>query len=253
MDHSTVSRADSMEIASSPMAPTSLMTPADYVRARNGYRYPLVGLTGNLSHATEHRFDTLRELEGHQHLLLTSQSDEITVFGYVSVVFWGHYSGQDGTPRAARAMARARMAMDSVQSNGTSTAAATIRRAHIMLSDGHYGAGVRLLCELPQLQFAFASKVCAFIEPGHCGVIDSAIAEARRHLGFSCDRRGFVQTNKANAERYDDYCGLLQRQAAAMNSEGPRYLWQDSDGTKWPWRAVDIERALYSSSPATGI
>lgn len=229
------------------------MTPADYVRARNGYRYPHVGLTGDLSRAAEHRFETLHELEGHHHLLLTSESDAIMVFGYVSVVFWGHFSGQDGTPRAARAMARARMAIDLVRSRGTSAAATTIRRAHIMLRHGQYGAGVRLLCELPQLQFAFASKVCAFIEPGHCGVIDSAIAEARPHLGFSCDRRGYVQTNKENAERYDDYCRLLQREAVAMKNKGPRYMWQDNDGSKWPWRAVDIERALYSSSPTTAI
>jgi hypothetical protein len=61
----------------------------------------------------------------------------------------------------------------------------------------------------PQLKFAFASKVCAFILPEKCGVVDSVIVAAHPQLGFEVDPRGYVRKNKANADRYTEYCALL--------------------------------------------
>ena len=88
------------------------MTPTDYMRKRNAYWYPAVGLTGTPDNCTLKRFISTHELDKHQNLLLTHQSDDSAVLGYLSTIFWGHYSGQDRKERPDRAMGKVRLARD---------------------------------------------------------------------------------------------------------------------------------------------
>src|SRR5438093_13525641 len=78
------------------------ITAAEYVARRNAYAYPAVGLGGCLITLAQRTFLSIRSMENHHRFLLRSQDDESAVLGYLSVIYWGHYSGQDGIPRGAR-------------------------------------------------------------------------------------------------------------------------------------------------------
>jgi hypothetical protein len=126
--------------------------------------------------------------------------------GYLSTVFWGYYSGQDGVLRVPRAQSRVRLALIGIRDGrigGVERAGCTIRDALDLLDSNRCGDALSLLSELPQLRPAFASKVCAFLAPTKCGVIDSIIAAKYRQFGFSTDRYGNVHKTASNLRRYD--------------------------------------------------
>jgi hypothetical protein len=105
---------------------------------------------------------------------------------------------------------------------------------------------VKLLCScLPQLGPVFASKVCAFLAPAKCGVIDSIIASKYPQFGFSIDSKGYVKGTATNIRHYDSYCAFLRDQAQDLNRAGDDFLWKDRDNTSQRWRAVDVERAIF--------
>ena len=198
-------------------------------------------------------------MEGHHRSLLRSYDDDTAVFGYLSVVYWGHYSGQDKIPRAARALGKVRLAkegtdrekngrverMRGVADLGLGTVAESIRQAAALADAGKYGDALKVLSTLAQLNFAFSSKVCAFLLPEQCGVVDSVIAAAHRQFRFEVDSGGYVRNNSANAANYTSYCAFLSREAQVLNNSGPTFMWRDTDNVLCKWRAVDIERALY--------
>ena len=66
-------------------------------------------------------------------------------------------------------------------------------------------------------------------------------------LGFERDPGGYVRKNKANADRYTTYCGFLTAEANKLNAKGGEFMWRDLDNRACPWRAVDIERAMYEA------
>jgi len=235
------------------------ITAAEYVARRNAYAYPAVGLGGCLINLAHRTFLSIRSMENHHRFLLRSQDDESAVLGYLSVIYWGHYSGQDGIPRGARALGKVRLAEDGkdrhkngkverirgVADIGIAVVAERIREATALVDLGKYANAMKVLFELPQLKFAFASKVCAFLLPEQCGVVDSIIADAHRQFGFEVDANGYVRNNSANASRYMTYCSFLSGQAEVLNSSGAAFMWRDLDGVLRTWRAVDIERAMY--------
>jgi len=100
------------------------------------------------------------------------------------------------------------------------------------------------LTELPGLQFAFASKVVAFLRPETCGVIDSIIAGKFNKFGFALAGK-YVRNSRENGNRYDAYCDFLTNTAAGLNAQGEHLKWTDRDGARHEWRAIDIERAMY--------
>ncbi len=120
-----------------------------------------------------------------------------------------------------------------------------IRAALELLGSDRCGEALSLLWKLPQLGPAFASKVCAFLAPTKCGVVDSIIADKYQQFAFSTDGSGYVKKAVSNGCRYDSYCLFLRETAKRLNEAGSNVLWKDRDGTLHPWRAVDIERALY--------
>lgn len=235
------------------------MIPSDYVLKRNKYSYPAVALTGTLNHYQLIRFKSTNELDTHQKQLLTHESKGNAVLGYLSTIYWGHFSGKDTQERPERAMGKVRLAQHGkdrlrkgkkerivgVQGIGLDSVARILREANNLLAIDQYANAIRLLCELPQLQMAFASKVCAFLAPEKCGIIDSVIAERHGEFGFSVDTIGIVKNTKSNRERYCSYCLFLQEQANRLNSTDRSHRWTDRDGIRYSWRALDVERALY--------
>jgi len=237
------------------------MTATAYLARRNSYSYPAVGLGGSLERPVERKFSSLAAMENHHRTLLRSDDDASAVLGYLSVLYWGHYSGQRQISLGPRALSRVRLAKEGtnrernghserlrgVADLGVPMVAAIIRKAVGLVDTGRCGEALEALSSLPQLNFAFASKVCAFILPEECGVIDSVIAAAYPQLGFERDPGGYVRKNKANAERYTKYCAFLAAEANRLNAKGREFMWRDLDGARSPWRAVDIERAMYEA------
>jgi len=229
------------------MALLDSMSAKEFVRRRNAYSYPAVGLKVNTESCSWIEFDSTSKMDMYHALLLVSEEELKAVWGYLSTVFWGHFSGQDGRIRAARACAKVRMAVGSLHSLGVGNdeAAALIRMATKFVQADRYSRASQVLSELPQLGTAFASKVCAFLAPSRCGVVDRNIASKYPEFGFGVDEKGFVKRTAANFRLYDSYCAELQETAAALNSRGPDFRWSDRDGTLRTWRAVDVERAIF--------
>ena len=235
------------------------MEPIELKRRRDSYRFPCVGLHGSPDNYSEIRFDTQKALEHYNYNLLHHYNSEFKVLGYLSILYWGHYAGQTGRTYAARARAKVDLAVEGFQreKNGQRGRALGARQigwdaisnilhnATLALTAGEFGRGLILLTELPGLQFAFASKVCSFLAPLSCGVIDSVIASRHPEFGFSLNCDGYIRSNRFNSIRYDEYCSSLLEVAVHQNSLGEAYKWIDQDGSRQSWFSVDVERALY--------
>ena len=211
---------------------------------RDQYSYPTVGLRGSVQERIEIGFSSVILMEAYHLELLTSAEPSTQVLGYLSVLYWGHYSGSKGS-NPGRAAAKVTLAVNGMKSGQVETYASLIKRCSELLEEGSWGQALIRATRLPQMQAAFASKLCAFLKPLHCGVIDSVIAEKYPGLGFSLDKNGYVRTNQFNAVKYDEYCEGLKEVADQLNGESNNFCWTDRDGRPHSWRAVDVERALY--------
>ncbi|NNJ18978.1 hypothetical protein CSV86_029665 [Pseudomonas putida CSV86] len=225
---------------------------------REAYSYPFVALTGTLGQHNHIEFDTSSELDAYHHQLLRSTRDEQSVLGYLSVLYWGHYSTSKGTTNRNRALSKVQAAIygSNIIRKGVKSrrrglvdlppgqAARLIREAITLVDSARYGEAIRVLCALPQLKFAFASKILAFVSPSTCGVIDSVIAEKNPEFGFKLSGK-YVSTVLQNFQHYEKYCALLLAKAKALNELGTAAHWVDRDGQSHSWRALDVERAFY--------
>jgi len=226
------------------------MTPKNYLARRNRYSYPTVGLRrypGGYKHRT---FPSIATMERTLRKFLMSPSAADVQLGYLSVVYWGHYSGKAGIAQPGRAMSKVDLALAGLTRLRFRplAVAITVRSAHRLIRLKRCGDAVWGLTALPQLGFAFASKVCAFLSPGRCGVIDSVIAGRYKRFGFAMTKSGkkyYVATKASNKATYSTYCRFLAREASRLNTYGRPLRWVDRDGRKYAWRAVDVERALY--------
>ena len=221
-----------------------------YLNKRNSYAYPAVALTKTSTTFRTLFFQNLKQMERHFSECLLSRSNARVTLGYLGIVYWGHYSDSKAVVRHKRAMQKVRLAKDALRQRRItdSAVAKAIRAASACLHRGMCGEAISELMPLPQLGFAFASKVCAFLSPERCGVIDSIIATNHKRFRFAtygCGSRRYVAARKINSTRYQQYCRFLQQKAAWLNGKGSALKWQDSDGKRYPWRAVDVERALY--------
>jgi len=216
---------------------------------RAAYSYPAVGLDGRIDSWRQICFQSTWQMDHHHRDLLTSPDSARTVMGYLSTIFWGHFSGQGGRAMAARAEAKVRQAgnqIDNGLGGGIHGVANMIHQALALVESERCGEAVKLLCSnLPQLGPVFASKVCAFLAPVKCGVINSIIASKYPQFGFSVNGEGYVRGTATNMRHYDSYCAFLREWAENLNRAGDDFLWKDRDNTNQGWRAVDVERAIF--------
>lgn len=227
--------------------------PSELLRARNGYSYPAVGLSGTWLEFDEEHFRSHFEMENKFGNLINSDSNEEVVFGYLSVVFWGHANAGYAKARTKKArekiIGRSRKIVKfaAAGQTGLDFSAFTVREAIKMVSDKQFGNAASFLADrIPGAGFAFATKVCTFIDPSSCGVADSVIARKYPSLNFAVGENGIIRNTQPNAKLYDEFCASLCSKARKMNALGSDFHWADT-GAKNFWRAVDIERALYGS------
>ncbi len=223
-----------------------VITPYRYLARRKAYSYPAVGLR---TRAVGRRFASVTAMERHLYRLFRSANSADVVLGYLSVIYWGHYLGQNGKPNVPRALSRVRLALVGLRNKGLNDeeTAVLIRAAASLLRMRRSELAIMTLMQLPQLKMAFASKVCSFLDSDRHGVIDRVIARKYRMLGFALDAQGFVSNGRDNILAYVQYCRFLTRQARSLNSLGSAYRWRERTGPSRRWRAVDVERALYAS------
>lgn len=232
---------------------------ASLLQRRNFYTYPAVTIDGGAPAWTEVNFLSMFELDTELNRRLNSAIDNEVILGYLGTLFWGHASGADGRDIRPRAHGKVQLAyagkdrtvrgrtqrMRGVLDLGIAFVVDCIRSAIRHMQNDRYANAIHELNKLPQLQVAFSSKLCAFIAPNKCGVIDSQIAERFPEMGFLL-RDGYVVDNTANRERYEDYCHWLQTRSVSLNNDPLHAHWTDRDGSQRAWRAVDVERSLYA-------
>lgn len=206
---------------------------------RTRYGYPTVGLMSG----RHIQFLTSTDIDRHHGNLLRSGSEQRRFEGYLSTIYWGHYSGQAGVARAARAMSKVKMARKGANFH---YAGRIIKSMVRLLRRRKIADAITCATKLPQIGFAFASKLCAFAAPQLCGVIDSVIVAKFPRFGFQL-QRGYIKTSKYNALRCAEYCKYISKWARFVNSHGSQLFWLDKNRTKHEWRAIDVERALYAA------
>ena len=232
---------------------------AALLQRRNSYAYPAITIDGVAQAWVERNFPSMHALDTSLNQRLNSSNDDEVILGYLGALFWGHASSADGRDIRPRAHGKVRLAyagqdrtirgqtqrMRGVLDVGQSVVVGHVRTAIHHLRNDHYADAISELNKLPQLQVAFSSKLCAFIAPDKCGVIDSQIAANFPEMGFHL-RDGYVVDNTQNRTKYGDYCLWLQTRSAALNGDPCHAHWTDRDGTQRAWRAVDVERGLYA-------
>ena len=213
--------------------------------ARNAYAYPFACLDSDLDHK---ELDSVIELDSYHYQLLRSDQDREVLNGYLSVLYWGFYSGQDGKLRGPRAKGLVNKAMRKLSETNAPEVfvADLVRGATEFIDSRRPGLAVLLLTNLPQMQFSFASKVAAFLNPVLCGVSDSIIASGFPGFGFVA-KDNSVEARLDVSPAYDRYCAFLERIAGQVNDLGSDFQWTDRDSSRHQWRAIDVERALFKS------
>lgn len=190
-------------------------------------------------------------LDHHHETLLNSPHGIDNLNGLLSVVFWGNFSDRHGNflgyalPRA-RHLITGRGAR-APQPDPSILAALGAARGLITGPHPVPGQALRSAMEIKFLGMSFASKVLSFMAPDRAVIYDAVISQYLQG-DFSPDRRmGIAVTGpwtRVKAAAYAGWCGFCAREALELNAQGSR--WQDWDGTRHDWRAVDVERAHFA-------
>jgi len=249
----------------SPTFQISNREAADYITARASYDYPkaYVEVTNRGTHDIQlsptvfGRFViptpgqiTDIWLDQYHYHLLRAQSPDDRLLGLVSVVYWGYFTFGD-------AYARNKI---NWLINGNRTMPATtpaLAVAHITAAINHLnqrcmGEAMASLRGLSQLsQTPFASKVIAFMAPSLAGVYDNRIADGLSLEPWSKNiSNGIGQTNSPQVRNcYQSWCIYLSQIASQLNlgiSLGYKWEWSCGNDNAQLWRALDVERALFT-------
>lgn len=203
------------------------------------------------------------KLDQHHFDLLTSLSIPNTLVGISSTVYWGFMS--DGR-RHGRASAQVGFLVNGATRNGKPQDPIALRRciqkAGKFLKAGVVGSAVGQLEPINRLGYLpFASKVIAFMDPAACGVYDNninrLIVVLRSPLvpSLPTNKKGNLRPASIASSTvqlsYARWCRLLQCLARDLNVLGFPYRWQCTERQPQPWRAVDVERALFRLADLT--
>lgn len=200
-----------------------------------------------------------RRLDEHHRKLLSSDAEEDVLHGVLSVVFWGFASGSDGRFRKNRALARAGQFLTGRRYRGRLLAptpvrdlVSTVRAAQEAIVANELGRALTTMMETRFLGMSFASKILMFMAPETAAVYD-AVVYSKLKSGRFLPVGVAVNPAPSGAERrkataYQAWCAYCTHVAAQLNSAGVR--WSDWDGRRYPWRAVDVERAIFAMPTA---
>jgi hypothetical protein len=187
----------------------------------------------------------------HQHFYSQlSSADNLTAFiGVGAVVYWGFLGAAYNTNRAR---SRFRWFFDGnrrAAGNQMQNVCQALNRSREAIGQGDYSGALRAISTLMWLgQVSFASKAIMFLDPIGATVFDKRIAVIARETeclnAFAMNANGGGVTGP-KAQTYAAWCTWCADRAARLNDSGS--TWADADGTPRQWRAVDIERAVYTS------
>jgi hypothetical protein len=207
-------------------------------------------------------------LDHHHGVLLRSGNPAHIFLGAASVVYWGYFTFSDG-------YARNKVGWFSNPSAATSRLELTYTATSAALADlgrRQWGKALGEYHNVPQLtRLPFGSKMIAFLDPENAGIYDNRINRfltENKALGKSIlgDFPGVVASARGgsgamtsagvgapiNQQRYQLWCRRLQQLRDALNLAGVQ--WQCSEPSPQQWRAVDVERAIFTLTkiqPAT--
>lgn len=189
-------------------------------------------------------------LDQHHHRLLRSASDEDVLLGVASVTFWGFAQGRGGRFTTARALSRAKN-VAGLGKRGGDAASEIVQKARYisnLLDRRERQSAIRQAMTLKHHGLAFASKLLAFAAPDTDCVYDEVISLRLQSSDDPRLNRLFVPTAGQSrladkAAAYEGWAALCAAKAQQLNGES--ILWNDWDGQKRPWRAVDVERAFF--------
>lgn len=180
---------------------------------------------------------------------LRSEDPERRRLGFLSVIFWGHLSRNERF-----ALHKAKLAAQSRDADLKTHLAAVI--AHV--DAGEFGRAL-IACEpLHGVgSTSFASKLVACLAPERCGIFDQQIYRYLAVIRLEPNKNALETwldkqvgawawtaqgtfsggQSVAMSRGYQAWCDFLFRAASRLSSLAPR--------TDAPWRAIDVERAIF--------
>jgi hypothetical protein len=220
------------------------------IRLRNAYAYPPARLVRTYQHstaltATWNGREYLRQdpaggwlhagvgyssmkLDTYHKDLLTSGHTDANVDGLISVIYWGYFAGWVFTGKLGGATPT------TAQGIAIAVAAA---RGYLAASD--FASAISAIQSIAYIGWSFASKVVAFLDPEHCGVLDSVVAGKLSNSTHSA-----LTNIGVGAQGFDQWCRVCVSAAQTLNVNGAK--WTDWDGAQHAWRAIDVERVVFA-------
>lgn len=213
---------------------------------------PLTSALTLYGESTKRRITDI-DLDGYHHSLLDSLNAFDRRLGCASAIYWGHITRNE--PFARRKVENFR------KMNLHRNVSARIFSCAMHCRRMRWGDALKALHGLRELQrLPFASKVVAFIDPHHAGVYDNRINRFLSEKGLGnlfLGPDGSVPIDgdsmrkpqvglQQNQRRYQHWCLRLQQLACALNTATPAAQWICTERDHQAWRAVDVERALFS-------
>lgn len=252
------------------------MTPEELMGARQSYAYvparlvvaesgalQAVGLTLDVDLPRGWPGMTARERGGYSSIkldrfheeLLNSSNDSALVHGLLSVRFWGVVSGTDGRLREALAMRRTRWVIEGKAKGSPQPVreiVSHLRSARSFLASDRPAQALLAVLNIDHFGMSFASKVVAFMNPEIAAVYDQVISERLRLAQDHGLREAYVSVKPAaskreqrrQAEKYEQWCRLCTAKGKELVQAG--HTWQDWNGDRHRWRAIDVERAYFA-------
>jgi len=241
----------------------------EYVKGRNAYSYPPVGLCAlkSLDNPSDweqsyqrHEFKTTLELDLHHFSHLHSSDDQEVLLGIYSVMYWGYItSGAKSKTRCDwLSMGNSRNPAVSINHIGASAAVQIIRNCIPLLESKQYGCALSVIRKLPHVGVSFGTKYLAFLDLENVGVLDDKIT---RHLAsgsyehvLSKEKLLLLvkpknESPSSAAARFQAFCEALGSIKSKVNAS--KKGWKDVSGAEMcRFRTVDIERALFAIAKA---
>ncbi|MCI0148045.1 hypothetical protein KNO81_19345 [Paraburkholderia sediminicola] len=187
------------------------------------------------------------QLDEYHRELLTASNAIKNLLGSTSVVYWGFYTW---SPEIAHIRAR-RHLMGFRSRLGTSPERIADAFAR-MDTAASMGEALGALAGFSQLgRTPFASKVCTKRHPERGGVLDTQLFKGLSRSGWAAGAAFLRLGSVADARCQDAYmawCAVLSSIASQLNAgidAGLPWHWEDTDGSRRRWRAVDVERAIF--------
>lgn len=182
--------------------------------------------------------------------LLHSDLDDDRLIGLLSVVFWGYVAGVNSQINVNRALAKARMILKgkkNTKPQDINEIRDFLRMGVTHSLKGRFDLAIQSFCDLKFIGPSFASKLVAFSCPERAGILDQVVArklcKSEIPLLVAIGSKFNGQISSAYSSAYLEWCDWCEEKAAKLNSRG--VCWDDWDGSSYPWRSIDVERAVF--------